>query len=413
MAFDAQTLQTILQVLGRGNTAVVTVFLDPEWFEGRTEGTAVVTDLAFRIEGGSPEVWVEEELRYRGRDPRVRNLFTDETFNGWRRLAVPPTQDLEEFLRRAEAALGLDGLPPRVEPLDMEPSAPPLVSAPLPSPERAPKETFAEQFGRDLTALARQGKLPPVIGREREIQQVVEILLAQFKPNPLLIGEPGVGKTAIVEGFAQRIVEGKVPEPLRETRVVEVQLGALVAGASIQGELEGRIRRLIEEAENNAHLILFLDELHLINDPRYGGIVGNMLKPKLARGSLRVIGACTYRDYKAHLETDEALTRRFQVVLVNEPTEEQAIEMLKGLRPYLQQHHKVAIPDEVIEEAVRLSVRYFPDRFLPDKAIDLIDQACARLRAKATERALQAPCDREGHAENQREVSGNGTDLDG
>jgi ATP-dependent Clp protease ATP-binding subunit ClpA len=295
----------------------------------------------------------------------------------------------------------------------MEPSTPPLVSAPLPSPERAPKETFAEQFGRDLTARARQGKLPPVIGREREIQQVVEILLAQFKPNPLLIGEPGVGKTAIVEGFAQRIVEGKVPEPLRETRVVEVQLGALVAGASIQGELEGRIRRLIEEAENNAHLILFLDELHLVNDPRYGGIVGNMLKPKLARGSLRVIGACTYRDYKAHLETDEALTRRFQVVLVNEPTEEQAIEMLKGLRPYLQQHHEVAIPDEVIEEAVRLSVRYFPDRFLPDKAIDLIDQACARLRVKATESALQAPCDREDHAENQREVSGNGTDLDG
>ncbi len=249
-----------------------------------------------------------------------------------------------------------------------------------------------DKFGRDLTAMAREGKLDPVLGRAQEIESTIEVLARRKKNNPVLIGEPGVGKTAIVEGLAQRIVKGEVPEVLRGRRLVEINLNSMVAGAKYRGEFEERAKQLIDEVTAKPdELILFIDELHTIVGAGQGGGEGgldiaNVLKPALARGELSLIGATTLNEYQKHIEKDAALERRFQPVLVPEPSVEQTIVILRGLRDSLEAHHQVTFADEAFVAAAELSDRYITTRFLPDKAIDLIDQAAARVRIGATSR---------------------------
>jgi ATP-dependent Clp protease ATP-binding subunit ClpB len=243
-----------------------------------------------------------------------------------------------------------------------------------------------EKYGRDLTKLARQGKLDPVIGRDEEIRRVIQVLSRRTKNNPVLIGEPGVGKTAIAEGLAQRVASGDVPEGLKGKRVVGLDLGALVAGTKFRGEFEDRLKAVLKEIESsNGQVILFIDELHtLVGAGAAEGAIdaANLLKPALARGELRAIGATTLDEYRKHIEKDAALERRFQPVMVSEPTVEDTISILRGLRERYEVHHGVRIKDSAIVAAAVLSHRYITDRFLPDKAIDLIDEAAARLRTE-------------------------------
>lgn len=239
------------------------------------------------------------------------------------------------------------------------------------------------QFGRDLTKLARDGKIDPVIGRQKEIERVIQILSRRTKNNPCLIGEPGVGKTAIAEGLALKIVSGEVPEMLKNKRIISLDLTGMVAGTKYRGDFEERIKKVIDEVKAADDIILFIDEVHtLIGAGSAEGAVdaANILKPSLARGELQVIGATTIEEYRKHIEKDAALERRFQPITVGEPTEEEAIEILKGLRDKYEAHHKVKITDEAINAAVKLSTRYIGDRYLPDKAIDLIDEAASRVR---------------------------------
>src|SRR5690242_5380442 len=241
-----------------------------------------------------------------------------------------------------------------------------------------------ERYARDLTELARRGKLDPVIGRDEEVRRVVQVLSRRTKNNPVLIGEPGVGKTAIVEGLAQRIISGDVPEVLKNKRVVSLDLGAMLAGAKYRGEFEDRLKAVLKEIEDSqGQIILFIDELHtLVGAGAAEGAIdaSNMLKPALARGELRAIGATTLNEYRKHIEKDAALERRFQIVYVGEPNVEDTIAILRGLKERYEVHHGVRIKDSAIVAAATLSHRYISDRFLPDKAIDLIDEAAASLR---------------------------------
>ncbi|HEY4418223.1 MAG TPA: ATP-dependent Clp protease ATP-binding subunit, partial [Pseudonocardia sp.] len=247
-----------------------------------------------------------------------------------------------------------------------------------------------DQFGQDLTAAARGGRLDPVVGRADEIEQTIEVLSRRTKNNPVLIGEAGVGKTAIVEGIAQRIVDGDVPDILLGRRVVELQLSGVVAGTRYRGDFEERLRALIDEIRHHGdHLIVFIDELHtMVGAGGGGGETGgamdasNMLKPALARGELHVIGATTLDEYRKHIESDAALARRFQPVLIPEPSAQDAIEILNGLRDRYEAHHQVRYTEDALRAAVELSDRYITDRYLPDKAIDLMDQAGARVRLR-------------------------------
>src|SRR6187200_624073 len=240
------------------------------------------------------------------------------------------------------------------------------------------------RYGTDLTEAAREGRLDPVIGRDDEIRRVVQVLSRRTKNNPVLIGEPGVGKTAIVEGLAQRIVAGDVPEGLRNKRLVAVDIGAMVAGSKYRGEFEDRLKAVLREiTESNGEIICFIDELHtLVGAGAAEGAVdaANMLKPALARGELRCVGATTLDEYRKHIEKDPALERRFQPVLVDEPTVEETIAILRGLKERYEQHHNVKIKDAALVAAAVLSHRYIADRFLPDKAVDLIDESASRLR---------------------------------
>ena len=248
------------------------------------------------------------------------------------------------------------------------------------------------KYGRDLTHMAEEDKLDPIIGREQETERVIRILSRRQKNNPCLIGEPGVGKTAVVEGLAQRIVEGNVPETLRDRVLVTVDIGGMIAGAKYRGEFEERLKSIMEEVRRNPAIILFIDELHtIVGAGAAEGAVdaANILKPALSRGEIRIIGATTVDEYRLHIEKDAALERRFQSVTVGEPTEEEAVQILKGLKGKYEAHHKMSITDDALEAAVELSARYIRDRYLPDKAIDLIDEAAAALRIST----LTAPPD--------------------
>ena len=253
------------------------------------------------------------------------------------------------------------------------------------SKEKSDTPTLS-QFGRDLTVLATQGRIDPVIGRQKEIERVIQILSRRTKNNPCLIGEPGVGKTAIAEGLALKIATGEVPELLRNKRIITLDLTGMVAGTKYRGDFEERIRNAVDEVKKAGDIILFIDEVHtLIGAGSAEGAVdaANILKPSLARGELQVIGATTLEEYRKHIEKDSALERRFQPVTVGEPSEEEAIEILKGLRDKYEAHHKVRISDNAITAAVKMSSRYIGDRYLPDKAIDLVDEAASRVRLKA------------------------------
>lgn len=243
-----------------------------------------------------------------------------------------------------------------------------------------------DSYSRDLTAMAREGKLDPVIGREGEIQRVIQILSRRTKNNPCLIGEPGVGKTAVAEGLAQMIVNGAVPETIENKRLVTLDLSGMIAGSKYRGEFEERIKKVLAELAENGNVLLFIDEIHTIIGA--GGAEGaidasNILKPSLARGELQLIGATTIEEYRKYIEKDSALERRFQPVTVDEPTEDETYEILKGLRGKYEEHHKVTITDDALLAAVKLSARYINDRFLPDKAIDLIDEAASKVRLTA------------------------------
>ncbi len=243
-----------------------------------------------------------------------------------------------------------------------------------------------DQFGRDLTSVAKQGKIDPVIGRQKEIERVIQILSRRTKNNPCLIGEPGVGKTAIAEGLALKIASSEVPELLKDKRIISLDLTGMVAGTKYRGDFEERIKSAIEEVSKAEDVILFIDEVHtLIGAGSAEGAVdaANILKPALARGEMQVIGATTLEEYRKNIEKDSALERRFQPVIVGEPSQEEAIEILRGLRDKYEAHHKVKITDEAIVAAVKMSVRYIGDRFLPDKAIDLIDEAASKVRLRA------------------------------
>lgn len=253
-------------------------------------------------------------------------------------------------------------------------------------------ESMLSQFGRDLTKLAKDGKIDPVIGRQKEIERVIQILSRRTKNNPCLIGEPGVGKTAIAEGLALKIVSGEVPELLKDKKIYSLDLTGMVAGTKYRGDFEERIKKVIDEVKNAKDVILFIDEVHTLigaGSAEGAADAANILKPSLARGELQIIGATTIEEYRKHIEKDAALERRFQPVMVDEPSQEKAIEILKGIKDKYEAHHKVKITDEAIESAVKLSTRYIGDRYLPDKAIDLIDEAASRVRL----RSYTAPSD--------------------
>lgn len=268
----------------------------------------------------------------------------------------------------------------------------------------AQNREMLNEFGRNLNELVQQGKIDPVIGRDTEIERVIQVLCRRTKNNPALLGEPGVGKTAIAEGLAQRIVTGNVPELLRNKEVITLDIGSMVAGARYRGDFEERLKRVMDEVKKDSNIILFIDEMHtLIGAGSAEGSLdaANILKPELARGDIQCIGATTLDEYRKHIEKDAALERRFQPITVNEPTEEDAIAILKGIRDKYEAHHSVEISDEAIEAAVKLSSRYISDRFLPDKAIDLIDEAASRVRlqtytAPPDVKALEEEIDRLG-----------------
>ena len=287
-----------------------------------------------------------------------------------RRLGVSP----EEVRRQTRRVL-------QESPLQSQ-QKPPQEQAPRPARTRSEKTPLVDQLATDLTQLASEGKLDPVVGREMEIERVIQVLSRRRKNNPALIGEPGVGKTAIVEGLAQRIVSGDTPRQLLNKRVLQLDVGSLVAGTMYRGQFEERLKRVIEELKSS-DTILFIDEVHMLVGAGSAGSsvdAANILKPALARGELQTIGATTLDEYRKHIESDAALERRFQQILVDEPTIEETIEILQGIKEPYQEHHSVEITDEAIDAAANLSARYIPDRFLPDKAIDLIDEASARLR---------------------------------
>src|SRR5229473_2440280 len=255
-----------------------------------------------------------------------------------------------------------------------------------PGSEKSKSSKLLDQFGRNLTKQSTEGKLDPVVGRATEIERLMQILSRRTKNNPVLIGEPGVGKTAVVEGLAARIATNQVPELLKNKQIYTLDLAALVAGSKYRGEFEERLKKVMKEITQRGDIILFIDELHnLVGAGAAEGAIdaASILKPALARGELQTIGATTLEEYRKYLERDSALERRFQQIRVEEPTIDQTVEILKGLRERYEQHHKVQITDEALGAAGELASRYISDRFLPDKAIDLIDEAASRMRIKS------------------------------
>ncbi len=332
---------------------------------------------------------VQQEMVFTPRAKRVIELAFEEArqlnhnYIGTEHLLLGLIREGEGVAARVLTNLGVDPAKVRVQTTSL------LGAEGQPvAPKGKSKTPTLDAYGRDLTTLARDNKLDPVIGRSNEIERVIQILSRRTKNNPALIGEPGVGKTAIAEGLAQRVIKGEVPEPLRERRVITLDLAGLVAGTKYRGEFEERMKRVMDEIRAAAgEIILFIDELHtLVGAGAAEGAIdaSNIIKPALARGELQCIGATTLNEFRKHIEKDAALERRFQPIMVGEPTVEETIEILKGLRDRYEAHHKVTITDEALAAAAKLSDRYISDRFLPDKAVDLVDEASSRVRLQAT-----------------------------
>jgi len=332
---------------------------------------------------------VQQEMVFTPRAKRVIELAFEEArqlnhnYIGTEHLLLGLIREGEGVAARVLTNLGVDPAKVRVQTTSL------LGAEGQPvAPKGKSKTPTLDAYGRDLTTLARDNKLDPVIGRANEIERVIQILARRTKNNPALIGEPGVGKTAIAEGLAQRVIKGEVPEPLRDRRVITLDLAGLVAGTKYRGEFEERMKRVMDEIRAaSGEIILFIDELHtLVGAGAAEGAIdaSNIIKPALARGELQCIGATTLNEFRKHIEKDSALERRFQPVMVGEPSVEETVEILKGLRDRYEAHHKVTITDEALAAAAKLSDRYISDRFLPDKAVDLIDEASSRVRLQAT-----------------------------
>ncbi|GBC95157.1 ATP-dependent Clp protease ATP-binding subunit ClpC [bacterium HR16] len=343
----------------------------------------VRSEIERQVSRGEGRLGQETQLTPRAK--RVIDLAYDEArqlnnnYIGTEHLLLGLIREGEGLAGRVLAKLGVDLERARREVMALQSS-----DTGAPAPRQRSRTPTLDEFGRDLTELARQGKLDPGIGRDTEIGRVIRILSRRTKNNPVLIGEPGVGKTAIAEGLAQRIVSGDIPEVLKDRRIVALDLAGLVAGTKYRGEFEERMKRVLEEVRKaQGEVILFIDELHTVvgAGAAEGAIdASNIMKPALARGELQCIGATTLDEYRKYIERDAALERRFQPVQVREPTVEEAIEILRGLRDRYEAHHRVKIEDNAIIAAVRLADRYITDRYLPDKAIDLIDEAASRVR---------------------------------
>ncbi|HXW52238.1 MAG TPA: ATP-dependent Clp protease ATP-binding subunit, partial [Candidatus Acidoferrales bacterium] len=333
---------------------------------------------------------VQQEMVFTPRAKRVIELAFEEArqlnhnYIGTEHLLLGLIREGEGVAARVLTNLGVDPAKVRVQTTSLLGAE----TQPQTTAKGKSKTPTLDAYGRDLTQLARESKLDPVIGRNTEIERVIQILSRRTKNNPALIGEPGVGKTAIAEGLAQRVIAGDVPEPLRDKRVITLDLAGLVAGTKYRGEFEERMKRVMDEIRAaSGEIILFIDELHtLVGAGAAEGAIdaSNIIKPALARGELQCIGATTLNEFRKHIEKDSALERRFQPVMVGEPTVEETIEILKGLRDRYEAHHKVQITDEALSAAAKLSDRYITDRFLPDKALDLIDEASSRVRLQAT-----------------------------
>jgi len=332
---------------------------------------------------------VQQEMVFTPRAKRVIELAFEEArqlnhnYIGTEHLLLGLIREGEGVAARVLTNLGVDPAKVRVQTTSLLGA-----EGQPPAPKGKSKTPTLDAYGRDLTTLARENKLDPVIGRANEIERVIQILSRRTKNNPALIGEPGVGKTAIAEGLAQRVIKSEVPEPLRDKRVITLDLAGLVAGTKYRGEFEERMKRVMDEIRGAAgEIILFIDELHtLVGAGAAEGAIdaSNIIKPALARGELQCIGATTLNEFRKHIEKDSALERRFQPVMVGEPTVEETVEILKGLRDRYEAHHKVTITDEALVAAAKLGDRYIADRFLPDKAVDLIDEAASRVRLQAT-----------------------------
>jgi len=332
---------------------------------------------------------VQQEMVFTPRAKRVIELAFEEArqlnhnYIGTEHLLLGLIREGEGVAARVLANLGVDPAKVRVQTTSLLGA-----EGQPPAPKGKSKTPTLDAYGRDLTQLARDGKLDPVIGRATEIERVIQILSRRTKNNPALIGEPGVGKTAIAEGLAQRVIKGDIPDQLRDKRVITLDLAGLVAGTKYRGEFEERMKRVMDEIRAAAgEIVLFIDELHtLVGAGAAEGAIdaSNIIKPALARGELQCIGATTLNEFRKHIEKDSALERRFQPVLVGEPSIEETVEILKGLRERYEQHHKVTITDAALVAAAKLGDRYITDRFLPDKAVDLIDEASSRVRLQAT-----------------------------
>ena len=343
---------------------------------------------------------VQQEMVFTPRAKRVIELAFEEArqlnhnYIGTEHLLLGLIREGEGVAARVLTNLGVDPAKVRVQTTSLLGA-----EGQPPAPKGKSKTPTLDAYGRDLTTLARENKLDPVIGRANEIERVIQILSRRTKNNPALIGEPGVGKTAIAEGLAQRVIKGEVPEPLKDRRVITLDLAGLVAGTKYRGEFEERLKKVMKEITQRGDIILFIDELHnLVGAGAAEGAIdaSNIIKPALARGELQCIGATTLNEFRKHIEKDSALERRFQPIMVGEPSIEETIEILKGLRDRYEAHHKVVITDEALAAAAKLSDRYISDRFLPDKAVDLIDEASSRVRLQAT---LPPPAIREIEAE--------------
>jgi len=355
----------------RGGIQIAGRDLNPAYFV--VPGDKPFTEIYFVHRENRIMALVRDDLMYVGENEHLKNLFNiPTTVNGWRLLLK--TRTPLEAVTGIERILGLDGNPPR--PYRETPK-----KVVRPVPEKNPGvsgDTDLGRFGQDLVEMARDGKLERCYGREKIIEDLIRIISKRSKNNPILIGEPGVGKTAIVEGLAWTIVEEKVPERYLSAKIIEVNLGALAAGCTVKNQYEALVMDMVKKASKDPDTILFIDEVHMVADPKND--ISQLLKKPLSRSEFRMIGATTYEEYRRHILPDAPLARRFREIHVPEMSPSNAFVVLKQLMGVYEEHHNMEIPDELIETAIKLSIRYLPDRRLPDKAIDLLDEACARQR---------------------------------